>query len=207
MTTQELINYYANLLVMQYKGKPRAYATIQSVVEPFIMDQIAFSVRDAYNIDTAGGVQLDVLGKYAGVTRKVRTFAGNVDLNDTDFRILTKMALVANRSESSLYAIQTLVKDWLAGALQVFDHQNMTMSYYFDADLGSQELAEAFYLMGMLPKPMGVQLASLIYVANIANLFGFRTYTIPPVNVQGFNTYADYNQTWTWLSYTNAIGV
>lgn len=46
--TQDSINYYANLLILQYVGKPKAYATIQATVNPVIMPQttvetIAFS--------------------------------------------------------------------------------------------------------------------------------------------------------------------
>lgn len=35
----DLIDYYANLLISQYLGKPRAFATIQTAVAPVIMPQ------------------------------------------------------------------------------------------------------------------------------------------------------------------------
>jgi len=40
VNTNELVNYYANLLVLQYLGKPKAYATIQTLVTPVVMPQV-----------------------------------------------------------------------------------------------------------------------------------------------------------------------
>lgn len=62
MTTQELIDYYANLLILQYIGQPRAYATIQALVEPTIMDQLPITVQNAFDLETAVGAQLDTIG-------------------------------------------------------------------------------------------------------------------------------------------------
>jgi hypothetical protein len=69
MTTQELITYYQNLLIIQYYTKPRARATIAELVEQVLADQIIQKVADAYDIDTAVGVQLDVLAEYRGLSR------------------------------------------------------------------------------------------------------------------------------------------
>lgn len=207
MTNQEIIKYYTDLLIVQYRHRVRARAHVEAVVTPFVMDQLPLDVRDAYNIETAVGVQLDTLAKYANVSRVVRTFSGNKELTDDDLRLLLKLVLVAQRSGSALADIQSLIKTFLPGVLSVFDNKNMQLDYYFNSELGTQELAEAFYLMGLLPKPMGVQLAALIYLPNITGLFGWRTYTLAGQNVNGFNNYITYDTTWTWLSYSNAIGV
>lgn len=204
-TDADLIAYYADLLILQYKGKPKAYDTIKNLVTPAIMNQIAFAVRDAFAIDTAVGVQLDVLAKYAGVSRLAKTFTTTIVLTDDELRFMIKMKIVQNNSGSSLYDIQYLLVNYLDGALKVFDFKNMALSYYFDSAFGSEQLAEAFVEQGLLPKPMGVQLASLIYIADLDNIFGFRTYDLPAVDVSGFNTYDDYETDRPWLSYANAI--
>ena len=67
--TLETLDYYANLLIIQYRNQPKAKATIQAIVKAFIADNIILNIRDAFNIDTAVGVQLDTLGKYIGVNR------------------------------------------------------------------------------------------------------------------------------------------
>lgn len=71
MTTEELLTYYASLLIMQYYSKPRAVATVKAFVEPLVADQVADAVYLAYDVDTAVGDQLDVLAGYRGLTRLV----------------------------------------------------------------------------------------------------------------------------------------
>lgn len=204
-TDQELIDYYADLLIIQYRGKPRAYATIQARVKPIIMNQLPLAVQNAYNIDTAIGKQLDILGKYVGVARTVLTFSGQVVLDDDDYRLLIKFKIIQNNSGSSLYEIQELLWNAFAGAVRVFDYQNMRMSYFFESTFGSMTLAEAVVRQRLLPKPMGVQLAALIYAADLDNIFGYRTYAVPPQNVTGFQTYDNYQTDRPWLTYADAI--
>lgn len=205
MTNQEIIDYYANLLILQYKQKPKAYATIQALVQNVIMDQLPIAVQDAFDIDTAEGVQLDVLGKYAGVVRSAYDFTGPIVLDDDDFRTMIKIAIIKNGFGSSLADIQNLLFQFFPGSLLVFDFKTMRMGYFFDSDIGSRPLAEVFVRSGFLPKPMGVQLSALIYSSNITAFFGFRTYQLPPYNVTGFNDYDDYDMDAPWLSYSDAI--
>lgn len=205
MTTQEIIDYYANLLILQYHEKPKAFATIQALVKGVIMDQLPTAVQNAFDINTAEGVQLDVLGKYVGVSRTAYDFTGPITLDDDDFRTMIKIGIIKNGFGSSLAEIQELIWQFFEGSLLVFDFQNMRMGYFFDSSIGSRPLAEVFVRSNFLPKPMGVQLSALIYSNNITNFFGFRTYELPPFNVTGFNDYDDYHMDSPWLSYTNAI--
>lgn len=69
ITVQELIDYYVNLLIIQYHDLPKAQATIAALVNILIANGIFLDIQNAYDIDTAVGVQLDVIGKYAGVDR------------------------------------------------------------------------------------------------------------------------------------------
>lgn len=270
MTTQQLVNYYANLLILQYLGMPNAYATIQALVTPALLPQttvqtVAFSgvaasgtfkltygsqttatinwndsvstiqtklqaltglgsitvtgsivsklltvtftgvppvalalgvtanslqtsapaaialiftetdlilplaIQGAFNLDgTAQGVQLDILGKYAGVTRKgVSTSGVPISLSDSDFYRFIQLAAVTNSEGSDLNTIQTVLHDFFLGELFVFDHKNMRMSYLVNSSLGSQNLLQLFITEGLLPKPMGVQLAAPIFNSNL----------------------------------------
>lgn len=205
MTNQEIIDYYAKLLILQYREKPKAFGTIQTVVENVIMDQLPVAVQDAFDLETAEGVQLDVIGKYVGVSRVAYDFTGPIILDDDDFRTMIKIAIIKNGFGSSLAEIQELIYQFFEGSLLVFDFQNMRMGYFFDSAIGSRPLAEVFVRTGFLPKPMGVQLSALIYTNNIDNLFGFRTYELPPFNVTGFNDYDNYDMDAPWLNYTDAI--
>lgn len=66
---QEIVEYYGNLLVIQYNNKPKARAMIEAIVKEMMADGILFDVRDGYSVDTAVGAQLDVIAKYVGVDR------------------------------------------------------------------------------------------------------------------------------------------
>lgn len=206
MTNQELIDYYAKLLILQYRGKPKAFATIQALAKPVIMDQLPLAVQGAFNIDDAIGTQLDVLGKYVGVTRTGHAPNGDViTLTDADFRSFIRVSVLKNSSGSDLATIQNLLNLFFAGEIFVFDYQDMTMDYLINASVGSQDLVKLFVTEGSLPKPMGVRLRGTIYFPVIDKFFGFRTYDLPGHNVSPFNSYSSYDMNAPWLSYSMAI--
>jgi len=68
-TTEELITYYSDLLIMQYNNKPRAIATVQAYVSEVIADQIVQQVSDGFDLATAIGQQLTMLGTYRNAPR------------------------------------------------------------------------------------------------------------------------------------------
>lgn len=98
-TSEQLINYYADLLIYQYISKPRAHYTVYHDVAPVLMPQgfglpvlkidgsvvtatdgnwvynvpmgtlLPLTLQDAFTFDTAVGVQLDTLAEYIGGIR------------------------------------------------------------------------------------------------------------------------------------------
>lgn len=95
MTNAELVEYYANLLILQYKNKPKAEAHIRALMEPEIIYELIRAVESGYNIDAskgdiATGKQLDIIAKYVGADRVVtgfdfsRTYFGGVDYNEPE---------------------------------------------------------------------------------------------------------------------------
>ena len=215
MTNQELINYYADLLILQYKGKPKAYAMIQTLVTPVIMDQLPTQVENAFNVlgsQIAQGVQLDVIGKYAGASRSGVGFNGSpITLSDSDFLTLIQFAIIKNNSGSSLATIESLLFQYFPDEVLVFDYQNMQMSYLINSSIGSQNLVQLLVTEGLLPKPMGVALASVIYAPIITAFFGMTDYILytltglTEANSSPFNTYESYQLDWPWLDYDDSI--
>lgn len=65
----QLKDYYSNLLIVQYNGKPKAKATIEAFVDLIFAQMAIFQVRDAFNIENAIGAQLDVIGEWVGINR------------------------------------------------------------------------------------------------------------------------------------------
>ena len=314
-TTQSLIDYYANLLILQYLGQPNAYATIQTVVTGVIMDQLPTQVENAFNLNPtvqtvtfsdvaasgsfvityngmnsgsiawsaslkdiqdavnilfgvnavtvtgsifsetlvftfnvnqapqlititsntlqnvssvpitttvtnniASGVQLDVIGKYAGVTRSGFGMSGPITLGDADFIRLIQLAIITNTSGSSLATIEALLFAYFPNEILVFDYANaspMRMSYLINTSLSSQDLIELFVSEGLLPQPMGVGIG-VVAAPIIDQFFGFCDYnyatpTMPnTMNTNPFNcgtsyTLGDYVETWPWLDYRDAV--
>lgn len=210
MTTQNLHLYYAELLILQYIGKPKAYATIQTLCDPVVMDKLPITVQNSYDITTASGVQLDVLGKYVGAFRETFDFSGPVTLTDAEFRILIQIKIVQNNSYSSLADIQNLLHTYFPGVIRVFDGANMHMDYFFDSTFGTERLAEVFVKQGLLPKPMGVQLGALVYAASITNFFGmfdssFGVLDPSTYGAKGFGDPSSYDTSEIWLENSQAL--
>jgi hypothetical protein len=68
-TLKELQEYYSNLLIIQYNGKPKAKATIELIANLIWSNMALIQIRDAFDWKTAKGVQLDIIGKWVGVSR------------------------------------------------------------------------------------------------------------------------------------------
>ena len=85
----ELILYYVNLLILQYRKLPNAQAHISALINQLMIYDLMIQVRDGYNIDDAVGVQQDIIGKYLGISRVVtgatftRDYFGMVEYGDT----------------------------------------------------------------------------------------------------------------------------
>lgn len=69
MTTQQLIEYYSGLLIIQYQNLPNAVGMVQTFAGTVIADQIVDQVRQGFDLATAVGKQLDALGTYRGAQR------------------------------------------------------------------------------------------------------------------------------------------
>jgi hypothetical protein len=201
-TTQELIDYYADLLILQYLNKPKAYAHVQTLVEPLIMNQTPLAIQNAFNIETAVGVQLDILGKYVGANRVGYDSIGNpINLDDDDYRILIQLVLIKNNAGSSLATIQDLLAGSFPGMVFVSDNQAMGLNYLVIETIGTPDLLEVLVNGDYFPRPMGVQVSITTIPEIDGLLFGFRTYDDAGDNISPFNSYGLYNLEYPWLSY------
>lgn len=84
-----LIEYYRNLLILQYRQKPKSEAMVEEFIKALMVFDIIDDVRNGYNISTAVGPQLDILSLYVGASRYVpgtyfyRQYFGYVLYGDT----------------------------------------------------------------------------------------------------------------------------
>lgn len=153
----------------------------------------------------AFGSQLDTIGKYVGVSRNGNTPSGPIVLSDSDFFSLIQFGIIRNNFGSSLATITQLLFNFFGGQITVFDNRNMQISYVLNGSGGiSLPLIYTLISQNLLPKPMGVQIASVI--VSPGNLFSFRTYDLASSGAP-FNTYDSYALNAPWLTYSDAIGV
>lgn len=69
---EELLKYYANLLIVQYNGKPKAKATIEmltKIIYGVSGTPLFLQIQNAFDWKTAVGNQLDIIGKWVGVSK------------------------------------------------------------------------------------------------------------------------------------------
>ena len=71
MSLTTLTDYYASLLAYQYRGLPNADRQVKLWASQFLAENLAASLLTCFDLDTAVGTQLDVLGKYIGVSRNI----------------------------------------------------------------------------------------------------------------------------------------
>jgi hypothetical protein len=235
-TTQELIDYYADLLIKQYKEKPKAYRTIEMLVEPILMPQageivtdnegnvvydnegqpvfedyvepiLPVAVQNGFDIETAVGAQLDTLGKYIGASRQGFDFSGAVTLTDDQYRQLLTIVAARYRLTAKCSDIQDFIHKFFDGTLQVFDNKFMHMSYFYLVDVGVNIIAEFFIKMGLLPSPLGVGTAPLIRFFPTRDWFALRDVVNANPNPNtGLNSVGD-PQVGTFMSVGDIIQV
>lgn len=79
---EELIKYFCNLLIIQYKNKPKAKATIEALVRSLFETSdgkvFLLEYQNAYDLDTAQLAQLELLAKYIG-------YDGSLDVINTNY--------------------------------------------------------------------------------------------------------------------------
>lgn len=89
---ENIKNYYADLLILQYRQKPKARTMIKMGVDLYLADGCVLQLQDVLNIDTAIGAQLDLIGKLLdcprdvqGVVNSLKFFTFHVDENSLGF--------------------------------------------------------------------------------------------------------------------------
>lgn len=179
---------YTGLIISQHADKPNFAATVGIAVEPFCgLQSMETTAITATTIETARGVQLDWIGQWVGISRRVPTpisgvyfswnttvaegwnsgvwkgefdpTTGLTDLPDADYRVLIKAKILANNSSGSIPEIYAILDAAFPGVvIDVIDNQDMTMEVlYTIADF--TPIKEAILIQGLIPiKPAGVSI-------------------------------------------------
>lgn len=183
----DFIQDYLNLLIYQYRNKPNAEAEITSIIGHFedIYD-LYNSFEAEFNLDTATGKQLDIIGRIVGLNRSVplvvaKKYFGfinknstsysfgkapflngneetytDLQLNDFDFRFFLRAKIAKNFANSDILSINEIVGFLFNDEAFVTDNEDMTLNLYIEESV-DVERVRIIQQLDLLPKPQGVR--------------------------------------------------
>lgn len=199
----ELTEYTA-LITSEHRDKSRFMAVVGALVQPLV-DQmnVLQSMPGKFDLDNAVGVQLDDVGLWVGVSRKIRTpltgiyFSFDIDglgfdqgtwkgpfdpdtgltvLDDDTYRLVIRAKIGANRWDGTLESSAAILNSIFGADTHVFieDHQDMSMTIGIAGKVPSAVFL-ALLAGGYIPlKPEGVRVAyTIVTSVDGAPLFGF----------------------------------
>lgn len=118
-----------NRLLQQYKGKASIEALVEANAEQVqVLESVFKDLNDNRSIETAVGVQLDLLGDILGIDRN--------GLSDDDYRARLKIKIVQNISNGEPERLITVYR-FLVGASQIQyqEHYPAGLAMMADADI------------------------------------------------------------------------
>lgn len=68
----DIKQYYGDLLILQYRNKPKARKTVQIGCDIYTGDGVVFDLINSLDIDSAEGAQLDLIGKILDCPRTIQ---------------------------------------------------------------------------------------------------------------------------------------
>lgn len=80
------VQYYKDLLLYQYQNQPKAVSTIDLLVRTILSELVPLDVINSFDIETAVGAQLDILGQYIGMSRRVAITPAKPFLTYVDYQ-------------------------------------------------------------------------------------------------------------------------
>jgi len=196
------INDYTNLITAEHSDKQKFYATVSLSCQPPV-DLINFlsSVTSLYDIDTAIGTQLDVVGQWIGKARQLAIAltgvyftldtgpgldsgilqgpfdpsTGLTALPDNYYRLLLKAKILNNQwdgSKPTAYYLSDLLFGPFGYNLFIQDNSDMSMVLGLIGAGTPPTIIAAMFTSGMLNlKPAAVKIAGYAYQAVTGPLF------------------------------------
>lgn len=181
---------YTSLITSEHRNKPKFSAMVQAVAGTFdAVTDLLLGMPQDFDIDTAIGAQLDIVGLWVGISRKIATplqvyfsfdtdglgfdqgnikgpydpDTGLVSLDDETYRVMLKARIGANNWDGTLPTlidIYALVFDGTGSVVFVVDNQDMSLDFYA-AGTEPSALMTALLKDGYFPlKPSGVSINS-----------------------------------------------
>ena len=127
-----LTSAYLGLITSQHRGKPKYEATIKAVLK-HTTDIYACAVYldDYFDVDTAQGAQLDILGEIVGASRALPfqpRYGISSVLEDPAYRNLIKAKIVKNLWKGGIEELSGTWENLFGEGIVIMDNQDMTIS-------------------------------------------------------------------------------
>lgn len=150
---------YTDLITSQYNDSPKFKRWLEILLTPFVdVQNLADTLYTYFDLDTAVGKQLDILGSVVGASRVLpfQPVNGDAVLDDKHYRFLIKGQILKNTwngTNQGIYDMWQLLHPDLP--LSIKDNQNMTVNAIFIGVV--DELEKEMIEYGMIvPKAQGV---------------------------------------------------
>lgn len=209
------VTKYTDLITSEHFDKPKFMATVQGLCQPLadLYAQLEL-IPKLYDLDTAVGQQLDVVGQWVGVSRTLVTpltgvyfsfdeagvgfnqgiwlgpfdpVTGLTQLPDDMYRLLLYARIAANYWDGTppgAYDVWATIFEPLGMEIAIIDHQDMSMDLVV-LNKVPDAVTLALLTEGYLNlKPLGVRINEYVVPSVDGPLFGFN---ILNDNISGFN--------------------
>lgn len=158
------IDQYLNLITSEHRLQPKftrwLSAALNKVDDGRMMTN---SVPQSFDVNTAVGTQLDLIGLCVGIERDVRVplSSGSSILDDDHYRTMIRAKIARNSwdgTTNQIYDLWSLI--FPGSGIRIVDNQDMTMDVRITGmtDVTSTELVKAGFV---IPKPMGVLISQI----------------------------------------------
>lgn len=194
---------YLALITTEHSGKPKYMAMLQAVLGPMVEAlNVSQELPADFDLDQAIGAQLDIVGLWVGIGRRVNTplvgvyfsfdipnlgfdlgvwkgpfdpDSGIVELDDETYRTLIRAKIGANHWDGTLGQSKAILDLVFNDGTHVFiqDNQDMSMTIGVSGVMPSA-ISLALLTGGYIPiKPEGVRVDYYIVTSVDGPLFGF----------------------------------
>ncbi len=154
------VSTYLDRITSEHKTRPYFMALVEARLKPFADLYECLETFDAaFDLDTAVGKQLDIIGEYVGVSRLLNFQPVSIDsalLTDGFYRLLIKARISLNNWDGTTANVKQIWQDLFPEYdIDVIDNQDMSILIHVTG-LGSLFENEVIQHGYINPKPMGV---------------------------------------------------
>lgn len=179
--------FYLDLITSEHITKPKYKAWVDALLTPFVdIINLNDSIKRAFDLNTATGVQLDILGKILVLNRQVTfqpTDGSSPILNDDYYRMILRAKVLKNQWKgtiSNFYSFWSVLFKNQPLSIYLVDNQDMNpvvVIWDSQTTLMIQDLLTNGYI---IPKPAGLGLT--IKRIDSEGIFGFWGSELAPLD-------------------------